>query len=491
MRPRPISQRSGARRLAATGAAVTLVLAVSACNGDDDGADLDPFGDDTTTTQPVDTVPPEETAPDDTQPTEDDVTPEVTLETAIQSTLDQGSADYTIWVSHDSLEQIAGDRDNGMGDDGTGDDDDNGLLDDGTGDDGQRDDQREVSGRAQFDEFQRQVTVEANDDERQVIIDNQVMYIELRDDDVTDGTTDDATGDDATGDAEWGRVMLDELDAGGVAMTPDLLIALHDPIAVLRAVGPAQTGTAGMDDAGTTAQPDTDGRHQMVRVPIADIQDPFVQMLGEQTGRDDLEVHVWFDDDGDNGIIGDNGDGTDARVHRIAYDLAMAASPTSPGGTGVDPGTGAPGTEPDDDLGTTDDGLGGTGTDDGTGTTGTDDNGTVFGDPQDPETTDPGATGQDGTAPGVGDDATMATGPFVVVEFDSFGDIDDIDVPEQDEVRDVEFARISALLGVDLLTDGRATGTGATGTGTGTDDGTGTGTGTGTETTTTTTDTDN
>jgi hypothetical protein len=443
MRPRPISQRSGAKRLAATGAAVTLVLAVSACNGDDNGADLDPFGDDTTTTQPAETVPPEETAPVETAPTDDDVTAEVTLETALQATLNEGSADYTIWVSYDSLDQIG---ENGM-DDGTG---------MGT------DEQREVSGRAQFDEFQRQITVETNDDEREVIVDNQVMYIEL--------------GDEATDDdAEWGRVMLDDIEAGGAAMTPDLLIALHDPIAVLRAVGPAQTGTAGMDDAGTTAQPDVDGRREMVRVAIADIDDPFVQMLGEQTGRDDLEVHVWFDDDGDNGMLGDDNDnGTDARVNRIAYDLAMAASPTSPGGTGTDPGTGtAPGAEPDDDLGTTDDDGLGTGTDD--------DNGTVFGDPEDPETTDPGATGQDGTAPGVGDDLTMATGPFVVVEFDSFGDIDDIEVPEQDEVQDVELARISALLGVDLMTGAGDRGTG-TGTDTGTDtDGTGT-TDTGTDT---------
>jgi hypothetical protein len=456
-----ISRRSRASRIVATCAALALVAA--ACNGDDD---TQPVVDNDTTTAPVDDTDPV------TDPTEDDndIDDEmpISLEQAVRATIDAGNADYTLRVSQLTLDQLANDDDNGLGfnDDGDTDQSETGQAPAQTN----GPDTDEIDGRMQFAEQTRQLSLQVDDEDRDVIIDGTTMYIELGDNGVVDtgiDTDEDAAVGTEDEDAEWGRVMLDDPQQSLAMMTPDLLIALHDPAAVLRAVIPAQTGMV-EDDAGTGTDPDgvdddavgtdqdtaqttpgatgaTDdnGRRKVVTIQLDQIDDPFVQQLGELTGAQELQVYVWFDTE------------DDGYVQQMAYDLGAAlqgagpeADPTTdPAEPGTDPGTdtdngadpGA-GTDPAIDNGPDfDNDL-----DTGNGVAGIDpDNDSATG-TEDDDTTPPG----DGMT---GAGTMTGTGPFVVVELDNVGDAEEIDIPEADEVRDVQFSQIQMQLQVNLL----------------------------------------
>ncbi len=143
-----------------------------------------------------------------------------------------------------------------------------------------------------------------------------------------------------------------------------MLVALHDPGSVLAATIAAQAGTA-EDDAGTVAQPDTEGRRETVNMSADDIEDPLTQAMVRQFGED-LVVHVWFGSD--------NGD-DDIRVEQIAY----ALPPTTGSGTGA------------------------------------------------------------------------GMGRFVVVDFDNLGNADEIELPDQDEVRDIDLAVFTGAVAITVL----------------------------------------
>jgi hypothetical protein len=217
-------------------------------------------------------------------------------------------------------------------------------------------------------------------------------------------------------------------------------------------------------------------RYRMM-VPADQIDDPFFEALAEQEGIEEVEVHVWVGDD-------------EGHVLRMAYDLGGSPTIAQPDDNG---------TATDDDNGTATDGDNGTAT-----------NGDTEGAQQPGATPEPGAQQQpDQTEPGEGQAGTTPARPgmagtgmdlAVMVDLDDLGGVDEIEVPEQDEVQMAEAADLQALWAqVRVIESAQTTGPGTTtpaqprtdtdtdtngdtdtGTGTGTtgDDDTGTGTAT-------------
>jgi hypothetical protein len=429
----------------AAAAALTL-LGAAACADDDDTAEPGlPLQDDTTTTT-------------DAVGTDDDTDRPIDLAAAVAATLAEDDAGYTIRVGWGPATQV----DDDGADTGTGADDD---TDTGaTGDAGASPmaDGEEIDGRIDFRDGTRQVTLDIDGEDVDVVIDGATVYLQLPDelrtvgapggvdadpDETAQTGTDTGTDTDADG---WVTVQLQEVVDGDTPLLRDALVALHDPAAVLRAVeqtapvtpaGPGNTGTGGGD-----------GEMHTVTIDADDVDDPVFGALARHEGLGQIQVMAWIDDD---------------RVDRIAYELRGTT-----GGMVTPPATEQPGTDGADTQGGT------------TGQPG----------PQQPGRAGEAMPGQQGTI-------------AVVVEFDDFGDADEIDVPTTAQELSAQDARLIlgrvTLLGVQPAdpgtgtgtgtgtdgtgTDGTGTGTGTDGTGTGTDgtgtgtgtDGTGTGTGTG------------
>jgi hypothetical protein len=517
------------RALAVFGALVLVGLA--ACAEADDQEAL-PF-EDGTERDPTDT----------TVPPEVDDAGEVGLAGAVEQTLAEGDAAYTLVAGWGTVHDVArGDAERGTGARATdatdtGEDDATGTAatDDDHADD--RGGRGEVQGTVDFENDRRQVTVEVDGDGIDMIVDGRQVYVELPEDfraagaagtgtgatgtgatgtttdagdaattnddtaadggtatdgatDATDQTdTDDATATDedpmtATDDAGWGHVDLSELVDTATNAPVDVLVALHDPGAVLRAV---QNGTDTGTETETGTSEELDGRELIryqVTVEAEDIDDPVFQALADREGFDQVAVHVWVDRD-------------DGNIARMAYDLpAAAATPTDDDTTttdddGVTTSDGASDTgDADGTGGRTDTGATGTGT--GTGDAGGDADGTGG-------RTDTGATG---TGPTVGIGAQLA----VVIDLDQVSGAEAIEVPDRNDVVELEATQLRGLLTEVDLVGGRTdtsrgtspgttaddtdagiggvrtgTGTGGTGgsgvTGTGGTGGTGTGTG--------------
>lgn len=251
---------------------------LASCNGEDEpSTTLDPLVD----------------APSPERNDDDDGLGPVSLEAAVRSTLDAGNAAYTIRLVEGAPQRIDGDTDVS-------------VVERSAAPPGEA--SNEIEGRVEFRQRLRSLTLDG-DGGRTVVVDDRSIYM------VVD-------------EADWGRIDLGPEDSADVrggagAMSLDLLIALHDPGSVLEAVVPAQTGTV-RDDAGTSPQPDVDGRRITVLVRADQVQDPLTEMMIRRLGLDELEVHVWMDEPG-----GDDAGEGGARVRSLAYPLPARTTPAA------------------------------------------------------------------------------------------------------------------------------------------------------------------
>jgi hypothetical protein len=309
------------------GAVLGFSLVVSAGCGDDDVLD-EPIADVTTTVV------------GDPEATDEDPDAEVTLDVALGSTIDAASAGYTVFVTQTPLEQLE-------------------AADDAPD---------PVSGRTEFTALRHEVTVVVDGAERAVVRDGDQLYVEL-----------DANG--------WGRIALADLAELGtqLGVAADVLVAAHDPGAVVRALERSRAGALVDDEErGLGVDPvDDDGqRTELVPVPVDDIDDPFLRLLAGETRTNEFRVHVWFD-----------ATGAEAFVRRMAYDLGALRDPDVTGTAGaIDEGVG-PGT--DDDV-----------------------------------------------AP----HPLPAGGPFAVIDFHDIGDAAEVTVPDDEAVQELDATDIVALL---------------------------------------------
>jgi hypothetical protein len=264
------------------GTALVLSLVVTAGCGDDDVLD-EPTADVTTTVV------------GDPEATDEDPDAEITLDVALGSTIDAGSAGYTVFVTQSPLEHL----------------------------EPAVDAPDAVTGRTEFTELRHEITVDLDGVERSIVRDGDQLLVELDD--------------------GWGRIALADLaELGGeLGVAADHLVAMHDPGAVVRALDRSRAGAV-VDDGevigelGAVPPDDDEQRTEMVPVPVDDIDDPFLRLLADETRTNELRVHVWFD-----------AAGADGFVRRMAYDLGALRDPDVTGTrSGVDDGAG-PGTDDD------------------------------------------------------------------------------------------------------------------------------------------------
>jgi hypothetical protein len=258
---------------------------------------------------------------------------EVDLGDAIANTLDEANADYTVTAALGTVRSLAGPGPVALTQDvdGAADADQQGDGLPGAGSDalGHHDLADEVSGVVEFEGGSRQVTLALSDDEEiDVIVDGDNVFVELPDEAALDpaGTVGEGpvtgepgeTGEGATTeDHDWAQVSADELADGVGLRWRDVLIALHDPAAVLRS---AQQAAAQAQPGGWEDADDSNGAHFVVTLDAGAVEDPFLAQLVEREGLEELEVHLWVDEG-------------DERVTRVAYDLTgeVLDEPTAPG----------------------------------------------------------------------------------------------------------------------------------------------------------------
>lgn len=376
-------------RIWAVLAAVALFGA--ACgNDDDDDADLDP-------------TPPADTAPDDDTDTE-----AWSLSDSVQVTIAEGKSDYTLEITRGDVQQMLNDDDNGNGND---------------------DERAEIDGTTRWDDGTRRVMLPRDgEDDLEVVLVDDTMYVQVDDLDV--GTDDDA---------EWWQFDLADIDAMPMGLDPEVLIALHDPAAVLQALDAAGDATGG-ENGEMVDHNGGEAMYWSTTVSLDDIDDRFVEMFADDPG--DVEQG--------GAPVENGGTATDP------------VDPDAPGQADTEPGdpAEAPGAQPDED--------GVDPAEPGNGMNGDDVEVHVWADEDDGEIL--------AIAYGLGDqtgvDATGAQGGFgVLVELDNLGDADDVDVPETDETQTTQLDQLRDLFAdVEILDDMNGTGTGA-GTGMGTEDG--------------------
>ncbi len=378
-----------------------VVLFGAACGNDDDDDDNGP-----------DPSPPADTAPDDD-------TDDLSLSEVVQTTIGEGNSDYTITLARGDVRRALDDNDNGIADDN-----DNG-------------EHAEIDGTSRWDEGTRRVMLPRdNGDDLEVVIVDQTMYVQADDNGI--GNDDDG--------AEWMQFDLGEVDALPAGLDEEVVIALHDPAAVLQALDMA--GTAGDDESGQIVDHDgSDAHYWTTMVSLDEIDDPFVAMLVDDNG-----------DVGEGSPTVDNG-----------------GTATDPDDTDTTPG------QADDSP--TDPGTNGMGDDDTdpaeTGTNGMDDDDTV----------DPGANGMGDdevevhvwasdddreivriaygldTEAGAGAAGTQS-GFAVIVDLDDLGNADDVETPETDETQTAQLDELQALFAdVEIFDDMNGTTTTSPGTG--------------------------
>jgi hypothetical protein len=223
---------------------------------------------------------------------------------AAQATIDEGTAAFTI----EARQETGDDSDTGVGsgrdgttttrsdDDGTtttrGDGDDRTTTtraDDTTGGGGAEDDQREspvqVEGEIDFEADQRRLTFVGPDGELDMILDGSTAYIELP----------------ATEDDDWARIDLDELLDTQVGVGGPAALPFQDPADNLRVlqgnvIATSEEGTEEVDGE------DTDRFRLVIDLEASvsdapeDVQEALEETLA-RTGVQELEMHVWIDQD--------------------------------------------------------------------------------------------------------------------------------------------------------------------------------------------------